>query len=72
MIGSRHSKYMDISLFCYNQGAMDDVGSAAFQWAQYGPIGSLTIGELDYDSRHEAGQKGRLTLGRMQTDVGVH
>ena len=43
MIGSRHSKYMDISLFCYNQGAMDDVGSAAFQWAQYGPIGSLTI-----------------------------
>ena len=34
------------------------------------PMGSLTIGTLDYDSRHEAGPKGRLKLGIMPTRRG--
>ena len=35
------------------------------------PMGSLTIGILDYDSRHEAGQKDAGRVAECQPDVGM-
>ena len=54
------SRYVDVSLTLVSFGI-------ELSMKRRRPMGSLTIGILDYDSRHEAGQKGRWTLGRLPT-----